>query len=339
MLSACAWLPSTVLSPNPASGPTITPDLLASATPTAFEPLVPSETPESTPLPSPSPVPTIDPSQPWGDFAAPVEPSAIEVRPPAEPIQFGGDVVNVLLLGSDARPYGGGYRTDVMMLASLNPSDGTATLVSIPRDLYVYIPGWRVDRINTADPRGGPELAAQTLLYNFGIPIHYYARMNFAGFTNLVDTLGGVDVVVTGYLYDECGGIWYSYGPGTYHMNGFTALCYVRMRKQSSDFDRLRRQQEVITAIFHKVLTLNGLRRVPELYRQFSTLVETDISLEQAVQLLPLASHLANNSEDIHRIAIDRSMATSWRVPYSGAAVLLPNWDIIEPTLRAALGS
>lgn len=339
-LSACAWLPASLPGLDAKTGPTTTPNPLATATPTPFEPSSPTATPAGTAIPSPTPIPTFDASQPWGDFPAPVEPSAIEIRPPAEPIHFNADVVNILLLGSDARPYEGGYRTDVMMIASLNPGKGTATLISIPRDLYVYIPGWRVDRINTADPRGGPELAAQTLLYNFGIPIHYYARMNFAGFKTMIDTLGGIDVESTGYLYDECGGTWYSFSPGnTYHMNGFTALCYVRMRKQSSDFDRLRRQQEVIAAIFQKVLTLHGLTRVPELYRQFNSMVETDIGVQQAIQLLPLASHLANNRQDLHRIAIDRSMATGWRVPYSGAAVLLPQWDVIETTLHEALES
>jgi LCP family protein required for cell wall assembly len=340
MASACAWLPSTLSAGGPKSGPTTTPNPFATATPTAFGPATATAGPTETATPAVTPIPTFDASQPWGDFPAPVQPSAIEIRPPAEPIPFNADVVNILLLGSDARPYEGGYRTDVMMIASLDPGKGTATLISIPRDLYVYIPGWRVDRINTADPRGGPELAAQTLLYNFGIPIHYYARMNFWGFTELVDTLGGIDVDSTGYLYDECGGIWYQFSPGnTYHMNGFTALCYVRMRKQSSDFDRLRRQQEVISAIFQKILTLNGLSRVPELYRQFNGIVETDIGLQRAIQLLPLASHLAGNRQDVRRIAIDRSMATGWRVPYSGAAVLLPQWDTIEATLHDAFGS
>ncbi|MGA9534245.1 MAG: LCP family protein [Anaerolineales bacterium] len=340
VVSACGLLPSTLTDGGPKTGPTTTPNPFATATPTAFEPATPTAGPAETATPALTPIPTFDASQPWGDFPAPTEPSAIEIRPPAEPIPFGANVVNILLLGSDARPYEGGYRTDVMMIASLDPNKGTATLVSIPRDLYVYIPGWRVDRINTAEPRGGLELAAQTLLYNFGIPIHYYARMNFNGFKNLVDTLGGVEVESTGYLYDECGGTWYRFNPDyTYHMNGFTALCYVRMRKHSSDFDRLRRQQEVITAIFQKVLTLNGLSRVPELYRQFNSMVETDIGLQQAIRLLPLASHLANNRQELRRITIDRSMATGWRVPYSGAAVLLPQWDTIEATLHEAFGS
>lgn len=311
----------------------------ATASPTPFTPATDTPAPEITQPPEPTVTPTPEPANPWGDFPGPSQSSAIEIPPPAEPIDFDADVTNILLLGSDKRPDERGYRTDVMMVVSLNPGDGTATLISIPRDLYVYIPGWRMGRVNTADPHGGPELAAQTLLYNFGIPIDHYARINFGGFTSLVDTLGGIDVEVTGYMYDECGGIWWRYAPGTYHMDGFTALCYVRMRKATSDFDRLRRQQEVLQGIFRKILSLDGLRRAPQLYEQFLALVETDIGLDQSLRLLPLASHLANNPSAVERLTIDSSMATSWRVPFSGAAVLLPDRPKIEAALRSTLGS
>lgn len=334
-LFACS-VPSAV---QPTSRP-LTADPDSTATPTPFGPTAPTHTPDATQQSQLTATPTLDPSQPWGNFSAPSQPSAIEIPPPAEQIDFDSDVVNILLLGSDYAPHrGSGYRTDTMMIVSLNPGEGTATLISVPRDLYVYIPGWRMDRINTADPRGGPELAAQTILYNFGIPIHHYARMNFSGFMSLVNALGGIDVQVTANLYDECGGTWYRYSPGTYHMNGFTALCYVRMRKASSDFDRLRRQQEVFQAIFRKVLSLNGLRRAPELYEQFRNLVETDLRLDQSIVLLPLASHLANNPSAVNRLTIDSSMASSWRVPFSGAAVLLPDRPMIESALRSTLGS
>lgn len=338
LVTACAWLPARVADLVPQVGP-MAGSLQGTATPTPFSPATPTVSPPEPALLPPTPISTVDPSRPWGAFAAPSEPSAIEIPPPAEPVAFGANVVNILLLGSDARPYEGGYRTDVMMVVSLDPGAGTATVFSIPRDLYVYIPGYRMERVNVADPRGGPELAAETILYNFGIPIHHYARMSFAGFTNLVDSLGGITVEATGYLYDECGGVWREYGPGSYTMNGFDALCYVRMRKNSSDFDRLRRQQEVLQAIFRKVLSLDGLRRVPELYQQFVNLVDTDMGLDRALQLLPLAVHLSSSSEDIQRLTVDPSMATSWRVPISGAAVLLPDRPMIEAMIHASMGS
>lgn len=116
-------------------------------------------------------------------------------------------------------------------------------------------------------------------------------------------------------------------------MDGFTALCYVRMRKTTGDFDRLRRQQEAILAIFNKILTLEGLARVPDLYAQFRSYVETDITVEDTLRLLPLAMKLAAEPDRIHGYSIDPTMASQWRVPYSGASVLLPDWEAIEPML------
>ncbi len=323
---------------NPAAGPipAATSDPLATATATAFSPLDPTATPP--PLPSPTPLPTFDPARPWGDFPAPSEPSAIDIPPPAPRIEFAENVLNIALLGSDARPYTGGYRTDVVMIVSLDPNKGTATLLSIPRDLYLYQPGFRVDRINTAEPRGGFDLFYLTVLYNFGIPVHHWGRINFGGFISLVDSMGGVDVQVGQYLNDKCGDNWYTFSPGVRHMDGWTAHCYVRMRKASSDFDRLRRQQEVIEAIFRKVISLDGLSRVPDLYTQFNRMLQTDLTVNDALPLIPLAAQLSQDTSRIRRFTIDPAMATGYRVPYSGASVLLPNWEAIYAMLRTAFG-
>lgn len=338
LASSCSAFPigeSAGLTPapqNPGDSP-------AAATSTPFVPAQPSpRATESTPVPTPTSTP--DPAQPWGDYKPPSQPSAVEIPPPAPLVEMDPNVVNILVLGSDARPYEGGYRTDVIMLVSLNSQEGTATLLSIPRDLYVYIPGWRVDRINTADPRGGLEMVADTIRYTFGIPVHYYARIDFRGFMNAIDTLGGVDVEATGYLYDECGSTWYRYSPGnTYHMDGFTALCYVRMRKGSSDFDRLRRQQEVLQAVFRKSLTLNALSRFPTLYSQYRSAVETNMSLTDALPLIPLGRKLADDTSTIERVRIDQSMATGWRVPTTGASVLLPDHAKIQELMQQTFGS
>ena len=251
-------------------------------------------------------------------------------------IPFSDRVVNVILLGSDQRASGGGSRTDTMMIVSLDPERGTVTALSIPRDLYVYIPGWRVDRINVAYGRGGTDLVATTVLYNFGIRIDRYVTLNFGGFIALVNNLGGIDVQVTGYLSDECGRRNWAFAPGVYHMDGFAALCYVRMRKHSSDFDRLRRQQEVALAIFSRAASLDGLSRLPELYASFNQLVDTDMPLDEMVSLVPLASTVLSDKSRIRRYAVDTSMATGWRVPYSGASVQLPNREAILRMLEAA---
>ncbi len=336
LVGACSNLVGMLTGGSAAlANPLVTVDPNAAATGTPFNPAPLTQTPPPPPPPTSTPLASPTPIDPWSGFTPPVEPSAIEIHRPIPLLQLGDNVVNIMVLGSDERPYSYGHRTDTMMLVSLDLDAGTATLLSFPRDLYVFIPGWRVDRINVADAYGGPERVAQTILYNFGIEVDHTIMINFYGFTQVVDTLGGIDVKVEAYLHDECGRRDWSYSPGrTYHMDGFTALCYVRMRKTTGDFDRLRRQQEAMLAIFNKMLTLEGLSRVPDLYALFHSYVETDITIEDALRLLPLATKLAADLDRIHRYSIGPTMASQWRVPYSGAAVLLPDWDAIELMLH-----
>ena len=317
-------------------GPLVTQNPNATSTATPFKPEPVTATPLPPPTVTPTPPATPTSVDPWGYFQPPVEPSAIEIRRPMHPFEESEEVINFIFLGSDQRPYSFGHRTDTIMLLSFDLEEETVTLMSIPRDLYVFIPGWRVDRINTADARGGPERMQETILYNFGIEVDHWARIRFGGFKSAVNLLGGIDVDVGKPMVDECGGIYWRYGIGTYHMNGFEALCYVRMRKSSGgDFDRLRRQQEVIVAIFNKALSLDGLSLVPDFYSQFSSLVETDITLEDVLPLLPLAAKVASDPSKIQRITIDSTMGSLWRVPYSGASVVLPNWEAIESMLES----
>ncbi len=318
----------------------VTPDPNATATPTPFLPMPLVESGLPTPTASPTPAPSISPTPEfvWGDFPAPIQQSATEIPPPASPVPQSPEVMNVILLGSDQRPSTGGYRTDTIIILSLDSGAQTATMVSIPRDLYVYIPGWRMDRINTADVRGGPEMTALTIRYNFGIEIHHWARIDFSGFMGTVDTLGGITVQSTGYLTDECGGKWWKYVPGTYHMDGFEALCYVRMRKATGDFDRMRRQQEVIRALFNKVISLEGLTKIPQLYNQFISMVQTDLGIDDILGMIPLGVELSSDTSRIRQYSIDLTMTDFWRVPSSGASVLLPDREAIETMLNEALG-
>jgi LCP family protein required for cell wall assembly len=319
-----------------AHGPLVTANPFATATATPLAPLAPTGTPLPTATATATPLATPTSANPWGYYAAPIEPSAIDIPHEAPIIPFDNGVINVLVMGSDARPAGGGHRSDTMMIVSLDPGAGTVTLLSIPRDLYVFIPGWRVDRINVADARGGPDLAKETILYNFGIPIDYWAEMEFGGFKSLIDSLGGVDVTIERYYTDECGGRYLSFAPGLRHMDGFTALCYARMRKAGSDFGRMNHQQELVLAIFRRAVGLDALARLPELYSQFASLVTTDMGLQPMVGLVPLAVQVASDSSRVHRYTVDSTMAIGWRVPYSGAAVLLPDREKIQALLATA---
>jgi len=177
-------------------------------------------------------------------------------------------------------------------------------------------------------------MVSQTIHYNFGIKPDFWVRVNFEGFENAINVLGGIEVHVEGSLTDECGGEIYNYSPGTYHMDGFTALCYVRMRKTTSDFDRLRRQQEVLQAVFHRVLSLDGITRIPDLYGEFKEHYEGNIGIGDILPLAPIAAKIASGDAEVGRYSLGFNMVTPWIVPSSGASVLLPNWEVIQELMH-----
>ncbi len=269
----------------------------------------------------------------WAGFPGPSEPSAIQVPPPVDPIPMPDSAINIIVLGSDTRPGFYGNRTDTIMIISLDHNSNRVRMISIPRDLYVFIPGWRVNRINTADQHGGIDVVSMTILYNLGIEAHHWVRVSFDGFIQAIDTLGGIDVEVPETLIDECDEQEVSYPAGLNHMDGYTALCYARVRKTSDDFARTKRQQQVVIAVFNKILSVGGISQVPELYGQFGDYVESDISIGDVLQLLPLAASIASDSSRVTGHTIDRTMVTTWKIPTTGASVLLPNYEAIEASL------
>lgn len=311
----------------------ITADPNATATPTPFRPVLPSSTPASSPSPTVSLTPTETPLPPWHGWAAPQYASPTEIPTPMPLVQFNSGVFTVIVMGADTHR-GSAFRTDVMMIVVLDPRAGTATTISIPRDLYVYIPGSRMNRINTAYPGGGYNLMAATLRYNLGIWVQHYALINFQGFKDAVDTIGGVEVEVTRSFVDKCPGLQIE-GPGTYAMDGRQALCYVRARKASSDFDRNRRQQEMVLALFDRIISLDGLNKASELHGQLKSMVTTDIGLGDVLSLLPLAARLAADPSRIRQYRITSTMAPGWRTP-TGAAVRLPQYNLIWEMLATA---
>jgi LCP family protein required for cell wall assembly len=317
----------------------------ATATATPFQPLDPTPTylPTSFPVPilefSPSQVPIEEGrSKSWADYAGPTVWPDIDIPAPTGIFSQPQGQVNILLLGSDQRPNTGGFRTDTIILLTLNPAQGTANLTSFPRDLYVYIPGWTINRINTAFAFGGFESLATTFEYNFGVHPDYYVLINFWSFEDVIDNLGGIDVEIAKPLCDHRDkyGV-YCVSESIEHMDGETTLWYVRSRYSSSDFDRGRRQQEVVRAGFKKLLTLNGITRAPELYEIYQQNVTTDITFDVVASLLPLAARLGDN-ERINHYFIGPAQVYNY-VNYSGAYVLIPIRDAVLEVMRQALNS
>ena len=267
----------------------------------------------------------------------------------------GQETVNFLLIGSDRRP-GGSFRTDTMVIAILRPNEGQVSLISIPRDLWVYIPDWENQRINTAYqhgisvgyPGGGPGLLKDTIQYNLGIRIDHTAMVEFDGFRQIIDTLGGVDVPVSCPYTDwrlidpsydpENENNWYLYttGPGLVHMDGDLSLWYARSRQKSNDFDRGRRQQEVLRALFDQALRAGTLARLPELYNNLKDTVETDLGLGDLLRLSLYAPKLT--SADIRSYYIRPPYVNSW-ITDGGAYVLLPDEVALQQMLTEALSA
>lgn len=229
----------------------------------------------------------------------------------------GKERVNLLLMGIDQREgeYEPAYRTDTMMVLTLDPVTLDAGVLSIPRDLWVPIPGFDNGRINTANflgdaydyPGGGPALAVKTVEQVLGVPIHFYARVNFTAFEDLVDRIGGIDVEVPYDIYDpnyptsDYRTEVFSITRGLHHMDGALALKFARTRYTlpNGDFDRARNQQLVLKAIKEKLkepqVLLSLFASAPEIVARLSASVKTNLSIEQMQQLAALAAQVDND--------------------------------------------
>jgi LCP family protein required for cell wall assembly len=265
-----------------------------------------------------------------------------EFLAPTVPAWQGTDRVTVLVMGVDTRPSEYGYRTrtDTMMVISVIPGLNVGSILSIPRDLYVEVPGHGLERINSAYVYGGSDLAIETIQYNLGIRIDHYAVVEFQAFTTLVDEIGGIDLYVPKTIYDvNYPDNNYGYDPfyiteGSQHLDGQTALKYARTRYTDNDYERARRQQAVVMAIRDKVVDLDMLptlvQKAPTLYATVSDSVRTDMTLEEMIALASLAQEIPR--ENIRSGVIDANYVISYYTP-ERASVLIPNRDAIGPLL------
>lgn len=210
--------------------------------------------------------------------------------------------INILLLGTDDRPgENGPPRTDTIILLTLDPQSNTAGMLSLPRDLWVPIPGHGFSaKINTAYGLGeeqnlndsaqmGAQLVMDTVSQLVGRPIDYYVRINFQGFIQVVDLLGGLDLIVAKTIHDEeyptvdYGVETFHLDAGLQHLDGATALKYARTRHTDDDYGRARRQQEVIRAVADKVLRLDMIPALlPKAWMLVSTMrssIDTNIPI------------------------------------------------------------
>lgn len=306
-------------------------------TPLPTWPVIPTHRPDiPTPLPtrSATDAPTVTGTPPT---PTPVTP----IPTPVPQLTAAERTINILLLGSDRRGSEHNGRADAIILAILFPDIPAVNLLSIPRDLFVYVPGRGMSRINTAEAYGGVDLLKATLRYNLGLRVDYYVWVDFEGFKRIVDTLGGIDVPVDCRLEDwrpdpQNPGAYvpYTLQPGVRHMDGDLALWYVRSRMTTSGFDRDRRQHKVLRAAWHKALQIEAIPKIPELWGALRDSVQTDLTLLDVVRLGAIGLRL--DTGRIKSRAITSAQVTSWRTP-DNQQVLLPDWERIAPLLRDAL--
>ncbi|HEY72938.1 MAG TPA: hypothetical protein G4N99_06650 [Thermoflexia bacterium] len=352
--------------PNP---PTLIATALPTPSATPADPAHPSMTLDDSPLPSATPAPastpTPAPAPPDNSFVIPapfptMDPDAIAIAAaivsytlpiptPVQPVPVAAGVVNIAVLGSDQRADWSEWHTDVVQIVSIQRDRGSVSVISVPRDIYLYIPNFWMSRINFADfygekynyEGGGPALIRDTLLYNLGIRVDYFARTNFDGLIGIVDTVGGVDIPVHCPLsdhwpYPDENGEYpiLAMEPGLHHMDGETALWYARSRKTTSVFSRERRQQQVLQAIWHEARNVGILTQVPALWTQGQDMVETDLAFTTILDLAQTA--LTLKDQNVRFYNIGAGMVTPWTTPYGGA-VFLPQWEKIQPMLAEAM--
>lgn len=258
--------------------------------------------------------------------------------------------INILLLGTDARPDETAMRTDTMILLTLDQQSGVAGMLSLPRDLWVPIPEFNLNaKINTAYTLGeenhytggGAQLAKNTVSSFIGQPVDYYVRVNFRGFVELLDLIGGVEIDVPYTIHDE----EYptaDYGVETFHLeagqqllDGETALKYVRTRHTDSDFGRARRQQQLLRAVLDKVLRLN---MIPQLLTQLPTFVYTmrssiDTDMQMTTQL-QLATYLSQHPpQEVRTLVLDDQYGEA-KVTEDWGWILQPDRQKVREALR-----
>jgi len=258
--------------------------------------------------------------------------------------------MNILLLGLDRRPQEttDATRSDTMILVTVYPPGRYVGMLSIPRDLWVLVPGGFSDRINTAyfyaeikQPGSGPAAAMQVVRTNFGVNVDRYMRIDLGGFVRIVDALGGIDLNVpqplvdTAYPTYDYGTTTVTFAAGPQHMDGERALAYARIRHGSSDLQRAGRQQLVLEAVFRRLLQPSAWPRLPAAAVAVQQSIRTDLTPLDVLRLAPTL--LWVGPDHINRAVIEGSLVQPY-VTAGGADVLLPVWSQINPLLLQMFG-
>ncbi|HEX5503906.1 MAG TPA: LCP family protein [Thermomicrobiales bacterium] len=356
--------PQTQYGDTPTPAPTVTP-LAPTATPPV---VVAAARPTAPPPPTNTPAPTPTATPAYGN-------SPVIARLKA------GQRVNVLLLGFGGPGHDGAYLTDSIQIMSFDPVAGVATLISVPRDLWVFIPPYQgrggywgkineaytvgMGPVNTDDENlpysvhdGGGTLASKVVAEVTGIPIDYWVSLDFVGFRQFIDALGGVDVTVdkaftdTHYPNNDDAALDASYKTvhfdcGPQHLDGERAIEYARSRyspQDGSDFARSHRQQLLMRAVKERVFRLDTIPKVLDLLDALEGHVHTSFSFTEAKDLAGWAQEQIRDNRKfaVHSTVIDEGPLLYHATSSGGAYILLPRdgqgeYGAIHEYVRAEL--
>lgn len=260
----------------------------------------------------------------------------------------GNERMTILLLGVD-KSVNGASRTDTLILVNIDPKKKTASMLSIPRDLKVVIPGYGIDKINASFALGefnkvqggGAGLTIRTIEANLGIPISAFVQIDFNGFIDMIDTVGGITLDVPYPIKDDtypAEGYRYQriYFPsGWQHMDGEAALEYARTRHQDGDSRRSARQQQVLMSLREQAMGLDLIPQLPTLIGQFGDSVRTDISITDAVKLARLGTEIPQ--DQITQVSMLPALYDD-QVP-GGPYYLSADWNAVGDVLTEFTGT
>lgn len=283
ILAACA--PPT---PQPTAAPTVTPSATSSL------PQTPSPTAMRT-MRSVFPTAQMTPFRP--------------TQPPLAGIQQPEEVRSLLLIGTDSMsPFPG--RSDAIILVFYHPRLGRASFLSIPPDTFLYIPGYTMQRLNTAYAVGGFDMVADALEYNFGVRPDDYAVAQLDDFVYFIDDIGGLEVTVVERMPSICSDIQ----PGRNLLTGDQVMCYLRYRDEMNELKRNLRQQEVFRLVLQRMIHGGTLARLPELYRVYSNSVESSLKLPELIRLIPFMLRLGD-ANHLGYFQVKAPALVTWQIP------------------------
>jgi len=264
--------------------------------------------------------------------------SSVLFEKPAKPekanLMTAKDKIIVMIMGVDERE-GDVGRSDTLMVATLDPKKKKAALLSIPRDTRVKIKGYGFDKINAAYAYGGYELTQDTVEDLIGVHMEHHILINIKSFKKIIDAIGGVDINVEKRMYyedvwDDDGGLLIDLQPGMQHMDGDTAITYVRYRDEEGDIGRIRRQQKFMQAVMDKVTSPAIIPRIPSIIKEVVGSVQTDLSVKQLIEF-------ATSLKDAQKSGLQAEMLPGKPMYIDGVSYWIPDLGKLRTTVANTL--